>query len=612
MIERLPFIPYPPIEKHGVTGDRRTAALVAADGTLDWLCLPDYDGACLFGALLDAQRGGFWRCGPAVRTLGQQHYLEESAALLTTWDTTSYALELTDMMAWPQDERPKGSDDARVVLRRLRCTRGEAACGITLRPRSNFQRAASVLEVEGGLQLRVGSHRLGIWSSHPLQQDPTGAHAFLRLHTGEEAWIVLTYGGAPAGWSQPQAQRILQESMRYWQNCLGNLTYQGLRQKQVRRSVLFLHLLSYMPEGSLVAAPTTSLPERLGGDRNYDYRFAWVRDASLSLAVLSLLGDTETATRYLDWLCTLGSLTDAPLQVAYGLSGGLDLEEHEMGSACGYRGSRPVRVGNRAYLQKQPGSLGYLADCAELHQALGGSWHETYWQKLMKPIADYTARTWRQPDNGIWELPTAAHYVSSKVMAWVTLDRAIKIARRTRHASETAQWEQARREIHAEVLERGWSERLGSFRQHYDGESLDAASLLIPVTGFLPANHPRVLSTVRRIEESLMIDGVVYRFHPNETPGYSGMPPLGEFEGAFLPCTFWLATTYALQGRVQEADKVLAQVERIAGGPFLLAEEVDPRTGSFLGNIPLLFSQMEYVRAVVALSQARQQESKPQ
>ncbi len=612
MIERLPFIPYPPIERHGVIGDRRTAALVAADGTLDWLCLPDYDGACLFGVLLDAERGGFWRCGPAVPSLGQQHYLEESAALVTTWETSSYALELTDSLAWPQDERPKGQDAARVVLRRLRCARGEVACGITLRPRSNFQRAASVLTVEGGLQLRVGSHRLGIWSSHPLQQDPTGAHAFFRLHAGEEAWAVLSYSGAPADWSQARAQRVLQESMRYWQTCLGNLTYRGPRQEQVRRSALVLHLLSYMPEGSLVAAPTTSLPERLGGDRNYDYRFAWVRDASLSLAVLSLLGDTETATRYLDWLCTLGSLTDAPLQVVYGLSGGLDLEEHEQSSASGYRGSRPVRVGNRAYLQQQHGSLSYLADCAELHQALGGAWHATYWHKLIKPCADYTVRTWHQPDSGIWELPTVAHYVSSKVMAWVTLDRAIKIARRTGHASETAPWEEASREIHAEVMERGWSEQLGAFRQHYDGNGLDAATLLIPVMGFLPANHPRVVSMVRRIEESLAIDGCVYRFHPNETPGYSGMPPLGEFEGAFLPCTFWLATTYALQGRVQDAEAVLARVERIAGGLFLLAEELDPRSGSFLGNTPMLFSHMEYVRAVMALAQARKQEGRPQ
>jgi GH15 family glucan-1,4-alpha-glucosidase len=607
MIERLPFIPYPPIERHGVIGDRRTAGLVAADGTLDWLCLPDYDGASLFGALLDAKQGGFWRFGPAVPSLGQQHYLEESAALVTTWSTRDYALELTDVMAWPEDERPKAVEDQRVVIRRLRCTRGEAACGLIMQPRSNFKRAASVIGVEGGLQLRAGSHRLGIWATQPLHPDPVGTHAFFRLHAGEEVWAAMTYGGAPADWNQEQARRVMRQSMNYWLNCLGNVSYRGPRREQVRRSALVLHLLSYAPDGSLVAAPTTSLPERIGGDRNYDYRFAWVRDASLSLAVLSLLGDTETATRYLDWLCSLGSLTDAPFQVMYGLSGGLDLEEHEQREACGYRGSAPVHEGNRAYQQLQHGALGYLADCAELHQAAGGSWNNRYWDKLIKPIADYTMRAWSEPDSGIWELPAQAQYVSSKVMDWVTLDRAVKIGRRTGHDQETAQWEQTLRLIQAEVMERGWSERLGSFRQHYDGEGLDASTLLIPITGFLSADHPRVLSMVRRIEDSLAIDRFVYRFHPDETPGYSGAAPLGEFEGAFLPCTFWLATTYAMQGRVADADALLTQAEQIAGDLLLFAEEVDPRTGSFLGNTPLLFSQMEYVRAIVALSQAQNQ-----
>ncbi|HEU5200183.1 MAG TPA: glycoside hydrolase family 15 protein, partial [Ktedonobacterales bacterium] len=281
--------------------------------------------------------------------------------------------------------------------------------------------------------------------------------------------------------------------------------------------------------------------------------------------------------------------------------------EHEQPEACGYRGSAPVHEGNRAYQQQQRGSLGYLVDCAELHQAAGGSWNERYWEKLIKPIADYIVRAWREPDSGIWELPAQAHYVSSKVMDWVTLDRAVKIARRTGHNTETAQWEQTMRQIHTEVMERGWCEQLGSFLQHYDGKGLDASTLLIAVTGFLPTNHPRVISMVKRVEEALVIDRFVYRFQPEETPGYAGGPPLGEFEGAFLPCTFWLATTYAMQGRVADANDVLSQAEQIAGDLLLFAEEVDPRTGSFLGNTPLLFSQMEYVRAIVALSKAREQ-----
>ena len=344
MTEQLPFIPYPPIEKHGTIGDRRTAALVAADGTLDWLCLPDYDGESLFAALLDAKEGRFWRFGPRIASLGQQRYLGERAALVTTWTTPSSRLELTDIMAWPQDKRPDALQESRVVLRRLRCVRGECECRLSLYPRANFRRAASVMQVSGGLELR-------------------------------------------------------------------NLTYAGPRRKQARRSAMVLHLLNDAPDGSLVAAPTTSLPERLE-----------------------------------------------------------------------------------------------------------------------------------------------------------------------------------------------------AFRQHYAGEGLDASVLLIPVMGFLPSTHPRVLSTVRRIEEALMIDGFVYRFQPGKTPGYEDIP-VGEFEGAFLPCTFWLATTYALQGRIQDADDLLTNAERLAGSLGIFAEEVDARSGHFLGNMPLLFSHMEYVRAIEALAQAQHEKT---
>jgi GH15 family glucan-1,4-alpha-glucosidase len=603
MSERLLFIPYPPLERHGVIGDRRTAALVAADGTLDWLCLPDYDGESLFASILDARQGGFWRFGPSLPMLGRQRYLDESAALVTTWASREGDLELTDAMAWPQDDRPAAVVDKRVVVRRLRCTRGEAACALVMQPRLNFVRAASAMQVSGGLELRAGSFRLGLWATQPLQEDVTGAHAYFRLRAGEEAWAVASLGEWPDAWNLKRAQQVLRESMDYWHACLNTLTYNGPRREQARRSALALHLLSYAPDGSLVAAPTTSLPERLGGERNYDYRFAWVRDASLSLAVLSLLGDTDTAVRYMDWLAGLGSLTDMPLQVVYGLSGGLDLEEHPRWDADGYRGSQPVRVGNRAYQQYQRGSLGYLVDCAELHLRVGGVWHDAYWD-LIRRIADYTVVNWQKPDSGIWELPAEAHYVSSKVLDWVILDRAVKIAQRLGREKAAEAWHPAMKQIRAEVMERGWSERLKAFRQHYDGEGLDASALLIPVTGFLPSDHPRVVSTVKRIEESLVIDGFVYRFQPGETPGYEDVP-LGEFEGAFLPCTFWLATTYAMMGRLDDAEAILAQAESIAGDLGLFAEEVDARTRHFLGNTPLLFSQMEYVRAIVALARAR-------
>jgi GH15 family glucan-1,4-alpha-glucosidase len=407
--------------------------------------------------------------------------------------------------------------------------------------------------------------------------------------------------GEPDGpWTIRRCGDVLNETLTYWQGWVDHLTYTGPRSDWVRRAAVTVHLLGDAPAGSLVAAPTTSLPERIGGGWNADYRFTWVRDASLSVAALALLGDTETARRYIDWVCGLGSATEAPLQVVYRIDGGTDLSQTERRELHGFRGSQPVRVGNHAYLQHQLGSFGYFADCALIYLEQGGTWREEYWQMVCR-AADYTAAVWHRPDNGIWELPSVQHYVSSKVMSWVTLERTVKIAERLGRPEKVAHWRAVMAEIHAEVMRRGWSEHLHAFRQRYGTDTLDASALLIPVMGFLPADHPRVAATVARIASCLTLNGYVYRFHPGETPGVEHLP-LGEFEGAFLPCTCWLATAYAKAGRLEAAEVVLARVEHLADELGLLAEGVDARSGTFLGNFPLLFSQIEYIRAVMELA----------
>lgn len=596
MTERLSFIPYPPIEKHGVIGDRRTAALVAADGTLSWLCLPDYDGAIVFGALLDAERGGFWRFGPAVPITGHQRYLDNSAALVTTWATDTWELELTDVMAWPQDDRPPESEERRVIVRRLRCLRGETACVMQVYPRHDFDQAATVTSKSRG------ERTLNLWTSFPSTVNDTGTDASLDLRKGDEVWAVLALNEESETWTVGGAQSALNTTVAYWHDWQSTLTYTGPRAERIRRSALTFHLLSYAPTGSQVAAPTTSLPERIGGDRNYDYRFAWVRDASLSLSSLSLLGKTESAQRYLDWLVGLDSSTDAPLQVLYRIDGGTDLTQHERSDIAGYRGSLPVRTGNHASSQFQIDSFGYLANCTLIYLSEGGEWKSEYWEMLRR-IADYTVANWQKPDSGIWEVSNEEHYVSSKVMSWVILDRAVKVATKLGHTDETDNWRLTAEIIHAEVMERGWSEQLKAFSQYYGSDTLDAAALLIPIVGFLPADHPRVLATVDRIAASLTIDGFVHRSRSIE-PGQDSLP-LGEFEGAFLPCTFWLATVYAKIGRPDEAEAILVQAEAIAGDLGLFAEEVDARNKTFLGNTPLLFSHAEYIRAVLELAKAR-------
>jgi len=603
MTKKPSFILYPPIEQHGVIGDRRTAALVATDGTLDWLCWPDYDSASLFGALLDAQRGGFWRFGPAVPVAGTQRYLDDSAALVTTWGVAEGTLELTDVMAWPGDDRPDDAAEERIVLRRLRCTQGEVDCVLDFQPCVDFAAPVALAAIPGGGALAPGERVHHLWADLPLELRDGVALATFRLGAGEERWAILSRQERAVPWTIARARTALDESVAYWQDWLHSLTYTGPRREQVRRSVMAVHLLSYAPSGSLVAAPTTSLPERIGGNRNYDYRYAWVRDASLSMAVLAMLGDTRAAKRYMDWLARLDSSTDSPLQVVYQIGGGTDLTQRERPELSGYRESQPVLIGNHAFGQRQLDSLGYLADCALIYLEEGGEWHPEYWE-MIRRAADYTAANWMQPDSGIWELPAEEHYVSSKVMSWVALERAAKIAEKAQPSHATDSWRAAMAAIHAEVLARGWSDQLGAFRQRYDADTLDAAALLIPVMDFLPADDPRVLATAERIEATLTIDGFVHRFRAGETPGHEDLP-VGAFEGSFFPCTFWLATTYAKAGQPDRAEALLVGAEATAGALGLFAEEVDARSGAFLGNYPLLFAQVEYVRTILELAKAR-------
>ncbi len=599
-----PPVPYAAINHHGVIGDRRTSALVAADGTIDWFSLPDYDGNVIFGCLLDAQKGGYWHLGPGIRCLGTQRYVEDTTSLTTTWELREGRLELTDAMAWPEGQRPSGRDKHRAVLRRLRCLKGHTPARLTLRAACDFEPVEPTTITENTVSLRTGKHDIELWASRPLHVHPSGVEAEIPLREGEEFWCVLAFGHRTAEWNEKRAAEVLAESERYWTQWVGKLSYNGPRRTMVRRSALLVHQLDYAPNGSHVAAPTTSLPERIGGDWNADYRLSWVRDTSLSLEALVLLGAKEDAQRYLEWISKQISSSDPPLQTVYGIHGEQNLSQRERKDLEGYRGSKPVRLGNRAYRQDQHGSMGLLVDCMYAYLDQGGDWRPEFWE-LTRRVADYIAAHWKDESNSIWELPTKQHYLSGKVLGWVALDRALKIAAKLGKTQSTQSWQAVRDQLHSEVMQHGWSDHhhLGAFRQRYEGDNLDAAALLIPLVGFLPPDHPRVKSTVEKIVELLSIDGFVYRFDPLQTPGVQKQQiPMGEFEGAFLPCTFWLARVYALMGRKKEAETILDRAEKIAGPVGLFAEGVDARSGDFLGNHPLLFSQIEYVRAIRALA----------
>jgi len=428
-----------------------------------------------------------------------------------------------------------------------------------------------------------------------------GSTTAVELARGDEVWFVLAWGEeARRPWTVARAVVALEETIAYWRDWTAALVSDGPWSDRVRRSAATIHLLSYAPTGSPVAAPTTSLPERVGGDRNWDYRYSWVRDSSLSVSTLSRLGVPAVSRRYLDCLASYRSSNESPLQIVYGVDGSLELPEQEREDVAGYRGSRPVRIGNRACGQRQLDSLGFFADAALTYLDHGGEWTDDHWD-MVRRAADFTVAAWQEPERGIWELPDDRHYVSGKVMAWVALDRAVAIAERTGRHAATDRWRATLPVIHAEVMDRGWSERRGAFRAHYATDDLDASALLIPILGFLPIDHPRVAATIERVAAGLSVDRFVYRFHADGTAG-PGDPPLGEFEGAFLPCTFWLATVRAMAGRREEAEAILAAAEAVAGELGLFAEEVDTRNRSFLGNTPLLFAHAEYLRAIMVLA----------
>ncbi|HEV7268008.1 MAG TPA: glycoside hydrolase family 15 protein [Falsiroseomonas sp.] len=569
---------YPPIERLGVVGDRRTAAMVAADGTIGWLCLPDYDGEPVLGSLLDRHQGGFFRLGPTADGFGTQRYRNGTCTLLTRWEAPEGVLELEDTMVWPGRERRPADASRRVLLRRLRCIRGSMRCRLDLRIRPDFKPSAPPERVTGGWRFGDGGRDLGLWCSTSVDGllDGETISGEFTLAAGEGVWAVLGPGEDPAAWSARATAAALEETEADWREWLGRLTYTGPRRDRVLRTAMTFRLLSHAPSGALVAAPTASLPERIGGDKNYDYRFAWIRDTSLALAILGMLGDLDTAERYMDWLAGLGSSTDMPLQVCYRVDGGTEMPERKRTELEGYRGSSPVLFGNQAAKQHQIDSLGYLADCALIYLEQGGSWKPEY-GRMVRHLADFSAQHWRKPDNGIWELGAAAHYVSGKVMAWVALERASRIAERTgEHAEAVPHWRRTMQEIRTEVLAEGWSEARQAFRQRYGAEALDASVLLMAMMDFLPSSDPRLRATVARVEKDLTINGLVHRFRPEELPnGDRSDLPMGAFEGAFLPCCFWLAAAQAKEGRPAAAEAILDRVEATAGELGLLAEEMD-------------------------------------
>ncbi len=556
-------IPYPAVECHGIVGNGSTAALVAADGTIDWLCTPDFDGTVIFGALLDVARGGLWRVGPRRLATGSQTYGDAVPHLVTRWSSGADNLVLTDALL-----------PGPVLVRRLHCDRGSIRCCSIFRPAVDF----SDRPPAGGASWHV-------WASDAAIEQGCGEFT---LSAGETVWLTCAIGCAPIRDTAAAAAR-LDEDATLWRR---NAPPRARGIPSIARSAMALQLLRYQPSGAMAAAPTTSLPERIGGGWNVDYRLSWVRDTSLAMTALARLGSIEPAARYLEWLTTCGSIHDAPLQTVYTINGGREPVQRERDDVEGYRRSCPVRTGNHAYKQRQLDIFGYLADCALTLLDEGGEITAPVWDLLCR-CADFVASRWDTPDRGIWEAPVAQRHTSTRVMCWVALDRTIATATRLRRPVAHS-WGAAADRIRAAVLADCWNDERGAFTQAVGSDALDASTLLIPLYGLLPVDDPRVTATVERIVDELTIDGFVYRFDPQRTPGMDGT--LGEFEAAFVPCTLWLASVYRLLGDERQSLAILDGVESVAGSTLLLGEAIDPRTRTFAGNFPLGFSHAERIR----------------
>ena len=593
---------YLPIEDYGIIGDLHTVALVGENGSIDWYCVPAFDAPSVFGALLDAEKGGYFQIEPQ-QTSGvsrKQLYLPDTNILVTRFLTESGVGEVTDFMPI---QHATHQVDRHGIIRAVHVVHGSLSFAMTCRPAFNYARDThSVHLSERGALFRSASLTLGLFSTVPLQEDGRGGvRATFTLADDQWAYFVLESAQEHEITPQfSQYQQVLSETKDYWRNWLKQCRYQGRWREMVRRSALALKLLTYAPTGAVVAAPTTSLPEGIGGERNWDYRFTWLRDAGLTLQSLSLLGFENKANAFTDWLLArfLQFAPDQPLQPMYTITGELDMPEITLDHLDGYRKSRPVRIGNGAAKQVQMDVFGELLDALSLLVQRRGLYYRG-WAQLGRTM-DWLSKHWQTLDKGIWEVRGGDRaFVHSRVMCWVAFDRALRMVHNQGLPAPVEQWSNARDAIYKEIMEQGWSEHKQSFVQYYGSDALDASALLISLTGLAAPTDPRMLKTLDRIQKELTHGPHVYRYRVEEAAddGLKGT------EGTFSICSFWFVEALTRARRLEEAREHLEQMLTYANHLGLYAEEVGP-TGEALGNFPQAFTHLALIRACYFLNAA--------
>ena len=582
------------IEDYAIIADCRSLALVGKDGSIDWLCLPRFDSDACFAALLGTPDNGRWLLAPAggVKRV-RRRYREGTLILETEFETEEGSVTVLDLMP----VYGQGTDVVRIVVG----NRGRVPMRMELVIRFGYGSVVPwVQSVDGGIAAIAGPDCLGLHTPVKTHGEGLKTVAEFTVGEGEQVPFVLTWWPSHLPAPAPvEPEPALKETETGWRKWSQRCTHTGPYREMVQRSLMTLKALTYEPTGGIAAAATTSLPEKLGGERNWDYRYCWLRDATFTLYALMSAGYSEEARAWSDWLLRAVAGSPPQMQIMYGLAGERRLPELELDWLSGYEGSRPVRIGNAASLQLQLDVYGEVMDALHLSRRVGLAAHEAGWA-LQRALMEHLETIWEDPDEGIWEVRgPRRHFTHSKVMAWVAFDRAVKGVEEFGLEGPVERWRAVRQRVHDSVTRQGYDPELSSFVQSYGSKELDASLLALPLVGFLPADDPRMVGTVRAIERELLRDGFVARYRTRS--GVDGLPP---GEGVFLPCSFWLADNYALQGRIEEARSLFERLCGLANDVGLLSEEYDPTGRRFLGNIPQAFSHVSLINSALSLSRA--------
>jgi GH15 family glucan-1,4-alpha-glucosidase len=601
---------YQPIENYGVIGDTQTVALVGMNGSIDWFCFPRFDSPSVFAAILDDKKGGYFKIAPGTDAIAyKQLYWPETNVLITRFLAPDGVAEITNYMPIGRDMTAPGS---RQVVRRVEMVRGSMAFKLECYPAFNYARDPHETIVSGeGAAFHAPGLSLGLASAVPLKQDGHGVFAEFTLQEGQTAVFALKEIACGAGcgltMSAQEALDDFKRTVEYWRRWISKCSYTGRWREMVHRSALALKLLTYEPTGAIVAAPTCSLPEAVGGARNWDYRYTWIRDAAFTLYGLLRIGLTEEAANFMNWVeARCHELNpDGSLQIVYGIDGRHTLTEETLDHLEGYKGSRPVRIGNGAYNQLQLDIYGELMDSVYLYNKYGSPISSELWFDLRRLI-NWISDNWRRVDEGIWETRGGRlHFVYSKLMSWVALDRGLRLADKRSFPADREKWLKIRDQIYEEIMARGWSPTRQAFVQHYGSEALDASNLMMPLVFFLAPSDPKMLNTLDAINKppekgGLVSNSLVYRYNTKEArDGLEGA------EGTFNICTFWLVEALTRAGqldktRLDEARLIFERMLGYANHVGLYAEETGP-SGEALGNFPQAFTHLALISAAYNL-----------